>query len=177
MSSLTIHVNLLAHEELRSQLALVPRLSIASAEAILRLRPFADEADLRDRVNKAVNVPNNNVGRKVLALFSFAARDGAQLDRTRNVDYARENFGLHIEVAYSAWDGWPVGSDYQRGIVWDFDTHKFTIRFPPTNDWVCDDIGRCTAVPSRTRDWIVEFQNLRIRVLGWQGSRLAANML
>ena len=107
---------------------------------IIALRPFADKADFLKRVNQEAINARQHVGQKLLARFQF---DRVELPRTRNVDYACNQFGLHIEVPYSAWDGWPVGSDHQRGIVWDFnrDTHKFTIRFPPTDDWVCDDIG------------------------------------
>ena len=61
--------------------------------------------------------------------------------RTRNVDYARELLGLHINVPWSAWEGYEVGSDVQAGVVWDYnrDTKRFTIHFPPSAE--CDDIG------------------------------------
>ena len=71
--------------------------------------------------------------------------DAVPSRRNRNVDYARELFGLFIDVPWSAWGGYEhsAASDVQRGVVWDYnrDTKRFTIRFAPTDDWDCEDAG------------------------------------
>ena len=98
---------------------------------IIALRPFADKADFLKRVNQEAINARQHVGQKLLARFQF---ERVELPRTRNVDYAHEQFGLHIEVPYSAWDGWPVGSDHQRGIVWDFNRRHAQVHDPlPAN--------------------------------------------
>ena len=62
--------------------------------------------------------------------------------RNRNVDYAREHFGLLISVPWSAWEGHEDSAEVQTGIVWDYDrdTRRFIVRFAPTAEWSCDDI-------------------------------------
>ena len=121
--------------ELRQQLALVPRLSVVAAEAMLRLRPFADKADLRRRVNSAVGTPHEFVGAKLVERFDFAPADNGEQPppRTRNADYGRELLALHITVLWSAWDGYDDGSGCELGMVWDYnaDARRFTVRFPP----------------------------------------------
>ena len=61
----------------------------------------------------------------------------------RNAEEGRQLFGLFIDVPWSAWDGYDEGTGKtQRGMVWDYnrDTKRFTIRFVPDGEWVCDDI-------------------------------------
>ena len=50
MASVRVRVNQLSDPELRKQLVLLPNLTRVAAEAIVRLRPFADAANLRSRV-------------------------------------------------------------------------------------------------------------------------------
>ena len=66
---MSVSVNRLPIVELRQQLALVPSLSVVAADAILRLRPFADSADLRRKVNEAVAVPHECVGPMLVGHF------------------------------------------------------------------------------------------------------------
>ena len=73
-----------------------------------------------------------------------AARENAESPpRNRNVAYAREYFGLSVRVPWSAWEGHEDSVEFHDGIVWDYDrdNRRFTVRFPPTAEWDCDDIG------------------------------------
>eukprot|EP00966_Prymnesium_polylepis_P228202 5281302-Prymnesium_polylepis.1 len=72
-----------------------------------------------------------------------AREDAGPPTRNRNVDYAREHFGLFVSVPWSAWEGHEDSIEVHHGIVWDYDrdTRRFTVRFPPTAEWDCDDIG------------------------------------
>ena len=66
--------------------------------------------------------------------------------RNRNVDYAREHFGLLISVPWSAWEVHEDSAEVQTGIVWDYDrdTRRFIVRFAPTAEWSCDWCERCS---------------------------------
>jgi hypothetical protein len=68
-----VSVNRLPIAELRQQLAPVPQshLTGVTAEAILRLRPFADKAVLLTRVSEAVGVSQEFVGGKLVGHFDF----------------------------------------------------------------------------------------------------------
>ena len=62
-----------------------------------------------------------------------------QLASAINADYAREMFGLFVDVPWSVWPGYEDSSEMERGIVWNYYRNTFFIRFAPTADWVCDD--------------------------------------
>ena len=94
----TVNVSLLPEGELRTALALLPRLPCDVVNRIIALRPFADKADFLKRVNQEAINARQHVGQKLMARFQF---ERVELPRTRNVDYAHEQFGLHIEVPYS----------------------------------------------------------------------------
>jgi len=50
----------------------------------------------------------------------------------RTAARAREFFGLHVDVPWSGWGGQYARSTVSsRGVVWDYQAGKFTIRFPP----------------------------------------------
>mmetsp|Transcript_72647 Transcript_72647/g.144303 ORF Transcript_72647/g.144303 Transcript_72647/m.144303 type:complete len:225 (-) Transcript_72647:1336-2010(-) len=73
-----------------------------------------------------------------------AAREAAgPPPRNRNIDYAREHFGLFVDVPWAAWEGHEESTEVHRGMVWDYDrdTRRFTVRFAPTADWDCDDVS------------------------------------
>ena len=69
----------------------------------------------------------------------MAARAPAQ----RDAALGRELIGLYIDVPWSAWDGYPVGSGFETGIVWEYQAQppgRFIISFDPDED-DHDDIG------------------------------------
>jgi hypothetical protein len=79
------------------------------------VRPFADKADMRNRVNGAVGAPHDFVGHKLVAQFHFTAgSSNQQPQRTRNAEHARELFALHVTVPWSAWNGYEQNSGVQR---------------------------------------------------------------
>ena len=120
-----VAVNRLSAAELRQQLALVPRLSVVAAEAILRLRPFADKADLRNRVNGAVACWSTTrlcraKARRAIQVHACGSSN-QQPQRTHNAEYARKLLALHITVPWSAWNGgYEQNSGFQIGMVWDY---------------------------------------------------------
>ena len=86
-------------------------------------RPFADATDLRARVNAAMAFSNHCVGPKLVEHFDSSVRVGVEPPaRTRNVHYARELLALNIDIPWSAWEGYKVGSDVQARVVWDYST-------------------------------------------------------
>ena len=40
--------------------------------------------------------------------------------RQRDAAFGRELIGLYVDVPWSAWDGYPVGSGFETGIVWEY---------------------------------------------------------
>ena len=65
-----VDVNGLSDAELRSQLALVPKLPCTTAAVMMRLRPFVDANDFVRRVNLEVPLPRDRVGAKLRQRFS-----------------------------------------------------------------------------------------------------------
>ena len=125
---MAVSINILSDLELRSALAFVPGLPGVVADRMLVLRPFADAADCRRRVNEQAANAKQHLGLKLLAHFDFK---GSSLARTRNAHYARELLALPISVPWSAWDGYDDGSGYEIGMVWDYNPHsrRFTVHF------------------------------------------------
>ena len=70
-----VSVNRLSEAELRRALTMVPGLPCVVAERIIRLRPFADEADCTARVNSQASIPSQRLGKRRLAQFNFAPAD------------------------------------------------------------------------------------------------------
>lgn len=66
--------------------------------------------------------------------------------RRRDAAFGRELIGLLVDVPWSAWDGYPVDSGFETGIVWEYHAQppgRFVISFDPGGDHddKNDDIG------------------------------------
>ena len=71
--------------QIRAQLVDLPRRLPSEVEdKVLRMRPFADVADMVRRVNADATCPQQCIGKKFLQYFDFAVGAAAPLPRTRN---------------------------------------------------------------------------------------------
>ena len=95
----------------------VPQLTSYARRVIVQQRPFATFADMAKRVNAGLPpTSRNRLPAKLAKHFRFD--DGGA--RERNAEYGRELVGLNIHIPWSAWDGYPVGSGFETGLVWEY---------------------------------------------------------
>ena len=82
---------------------------------------------------------NNRLPAKLAKNFRFD--DGGA--RERNAVYGRELVGLNIHIPWSAWDGYPDGSNFETGTVFQYQSKhrpgRFVIAFPTAEE--IDDIS------------------------------------
>ena len=95
----------------------VPQLTSYARRVIVQQRPFATFADMAKRVNAGLPpTSNNRLPAKLAKHFRFD--DGGA--RERNAEYGRELVGLNIHIPWSAWDGYPDGSGFEAGTVFQY---------------------------------------------------------
>ena len=73
--------------------------------------------------------------------------------RERNAEYGRELVGLNIHIPWSAWDGYPDGSGFETGTVFEYQSkhrpYRFVIAFPTAKE--IDDISLSWELAVRPR--------------------------
>ena len=133
----------------------VPQLTSYARRVIVQQRPFATFADMAKRVNAGLPpTSNNRLPAKLAKHFRFD--DGGA--RERNAEYGRELVGLNIHIPWSAWDGYPDGSGFETGTVFEYQSKhrpgRFVIAFLTAEEiddislsWQeCQRRSKCTAL-------------------------------
>ena len=118
----------------------VRQLNSYARRVIVQQRPFATFADMAKRVNAGLPPTScNRLTAKLAKHFRFD--DGGA--RERNAEYGRELVGLNIHIPWSAWDGYPDGSGFETGTVFEYQSKhrpgRFVIAFPTAEE--IDDIS------------------------------------
>ena len=118
----------------------VRQLNSYARRVIVQQRPFATFADMAKRVNAGLPPTScNRLTAKLAKHFRFD--DGGA--RERNAEYGRELVGLNIRIPWSAWDGYPDGSGFETGTVFEYQSKhrpgRFVIAFPTAEE--IDDIS------------------------------------
>ena len=118
----------------------VRQLNSYARRVIVQQRPFATFADMAKRVNAGLPPTSCNwLTAKLAKHFRFD--DGGA--RERNAEYGRELVGLNIRIPWSAWDGYPDGSGFETGTVFEYQSKhrpgRFVIAFPTAEE--IDDIS------------------------------------
>ena len=133
----------------------VPQLTSYARRVIVQQRPFATFADMAKRVNAGLPpTSRNRLPAKLAKHFRFD--DGGA--RERNAEYGRELVGLNIHIPWSAWDGYPDGSGFETGTVFEYQSKhrpgRFVIAFLTAEEiddislsWQeCQRRSKCTAL-------------------------------